>query len=89
MKDTSAFGFLFLAEDLTEQGHALAECVVENAVRAGLERHDGHAELLLKGVLFLNILVFGDNNIGIAGENLLGLRRLSVGAARRRRTGAC
>ena len=76
-----SFSLLFFAEDLAEQGHALAERVVKNAVRACLERHNGHAELLLQGVLFLDVLIFGDDDVGFAGENLLGFRRLSVGAA--------
>jgi len=72
------FGFLFIAEDGAEHCHRVFECVVKHTVGPGIERDHRHAELLLKCVLLVDILVLGDNDVRVAGEYFFGFRRLCV-----------
>ena len=70
-----------LAEYLAQQGDGAAEVVAEHTVHAGAQSDHRHAGLLLQGVRLVRVLVLGDDDIRRAGEDLLRLRRLCVGAA--------
>ena len=71
-------GLVALFKDRAEQTEALAEALVKHAVRTGHQRHDRHAELFLQGVRLVGVAVEGDDDIRLAGEDLLGLGALGV-----------
>ena len=72
------FGLFFIAEDGAEHCHRVFECVVKHTVGPGLERDHRHAELLLKCILLVDILILGDNDIRVAGEYFFGFRSLCI-----------
>ena len=72
---------LLILEDGAKHAHGAEEVLVKYAAGTCLQGDDGHAELLLQGILFLNILILGDDDVRIAGENLLGFGSLGLGAA--------
>ena len=72
---------LLPSEQLTQQLQGGPEGIVKYAVGAGAGGDDRYAHLLLQGVGLLHVLVLGDDDVWLAGEDLLRLRRLGVGAA--------
>ena len=72
--------FLF-PEDRSKQSHRAAELISKYACGAGLHGNYGNTELCRKSVFLLYILIFGDNEVGLAGKDLLGLCSLRVGSA--------
>lgn len=74
-------GFFLFAEKGAQQGHAVFERVVKDAARTRLQRDHRNAQLLLQGVFFFHVFVFGDHDVRGAGKDLFRFRRLGVGAA--------
>ena len=68
-------------EHLPQQAQGAGERLGEHAVGAGTQGDDGHTHLLLESVGLLYILILRDDDIRLAGEDLLRLGRLCGGAA--------
>ena len=69
---------LALCKDRAEETDAFVESLVKHAVRAGHQRYDRHAELFLQGVRLVGVAVEGDDDIRLAGEDLLRLGALGI-----------
>ena len=73
-----SFCLLALFKDRAEKADAFVESLVKHAVRTAHQRHDRDAELLLQGVGLIRIAVKGDDDIRLAGEDLLRLGALGI-----------
>ena len=69
------------AKQLAQQTERAGEGFGEHAVHTGPQGDDGHAHLLLEGISLLHVLVLGDDDVRLAGEDLLRLGGLRVGPA--------
>ena len=69
---------LALFKDRAEETDAFVESLVKHAVRPAHQRYDRDAELLLQGVGLIRIAVKGDDDIRLAGEDLLRLGALGI-----------
>ena len=65
------FGLFLVPENGAEQAHGTEKALIEDATGAGFQRDDGNTQLLLEGIFLLHVLIFGDHDVRIAGEDLL------------------
>ena len=65
----------------SQQIHGLLKGIIKYAVDSGFQRDHRNPQLFLQRILFLHIFVLGNDKIRIAGQDLLGFRRLCVGTA--------
>lgn len=64
-----------------QQLQTLAESLVKDTVRTGFQGNDRNTQLLLQRIFLFNIFIFGNHDVGVTGQNFLGLGTLGIGPA--------